>query len=121
VLAALLAVASPAACKDFFQVDSPLRFPASGLDDPALAPVLVESAIADFECAFGVYVLLSGTLGDELYSSTYSTALLNDWDRRVRSRPLAENGGCAANRLGASPFLGIWLPLSTARYQADDM
>ena len=68
-LVLMMAVAFSGAC-NFLMVDSPVRFPASGLDDPTLAPVLVQGAIADFECALSVYVLLTGTLGDELYSST---------------------------------------------------
>src|SRR5262245_14198730 len=100
-------------CK-LLEVDSPLRVPAGRLDDPALAVVLTQSAIGDFECAFGNYVAKVANVTDEFAASaaTANTGL----DRRVPT--LDENAGCATLR--TTPTGTTYIPLSTARYQADD-
>jgi hypothetical protein len=116
--AAAMIVCVLASCK-LLDVASPVRVPATHLDNPTFASVLLLGAIADFECAFGAYVTLSGAIADELYTSTLIFPA--QWDRRLPSAGIADNAACAAtlNISGVNTF-GVWRPLSTARFQADD-
>src|SRR5262245_3355428 len=67
---ALLASAGLSACDSLLDVKLPTRIVADTLDNPQLAAMLVNSAVADFECAFVNYAAGTGTLVDELDSST---------------------------------------------------
>lgn len=114
-LAAGLLVALAAGCGDILSVDLPSQVPADALDDPALAPVLVASTIADFECAFSNYATATGLLTDELIIATEFIAPTS-WDTR-RITPDNNNLGTAGCTSGG---FGLYQPLSTARFQADD-
>ena len=109
-----------AACKGLLDVQSPTRVPARNLEDPARAALLVQSAIADFECALANYVTATGVLTDELWASTPFTP--NNWDlRTVGSGANYGTTDCAKYADGVLPayFYGVYTPLSIARYQAD--
>lgn len=113
LLAAALAGAA-AACDDLLEVDTPSRIPAEELENPGNAALLVNSAIADFECAFGSYVVLGGLIGEELVDAT-QTADRYPYDRRDISpadRRYSVNG-CVA--------LGVYTPLQSARSAADNV
>lgn len=101
-------------CRDMLEVELPGRIPASTLDDPALAPTLVQSAIADFECAFVNYVVATGLLTDELYISTEFIAP-SLWDQR---RIAPDNGNLSTGVCTSFGF-GLYTPLQTARYVAE--
>ena len=79
---------------------------------PQNAPLLVASAVADFECAFGAYVVTSGLAAGELVDVSQTASRFN-YDRRDVQPADAHYStfGCAA--------IGIYTPLSTARYTAD--
>src|SRR3712207_7421691 len=82
VIAAIVVSAGAAvACEDALRVESPGRIPAGPLENPANAALLVNGAITDFECAFGVYVVVSGLVGEELDDVT-QTADRWPYDRR---------------------------------------
>ena len=51
-------------------VDSPSRVIPSDLEKPANANVIVNGAVADFECAFGSYILVGGMVGEELHDAS---------------------------------------------------
>jgi hypothetical protein len=106
------------ACDDLLKVDSPLRVPAGALDNPALAEVLVRSAIGDFECAFGNYVAITANLTDEFFSSATTANSGIDLRRRAQFDGLQVTG-CAVNR--GTPSNQLYIPLQTARFQADDI
>ena len=53
---ALFLPLTPSACNDVLDVHVPGRVQEEALNDPALAPTLVASVIADFECAWNNYV-----------------------------------------------------------------
>lgn len=114
--AALLAVGLAAGACDgierLLEVDAPSQIPVGTLDDPVKAQLLVNGVIADFECAYGAYVALSGILGEELIETT-QTANRWPYDRRhvLSSDQLYGEFGCEA--------LGVYRPLSTARWTAD--
>ena len=115
VLLALAAVAgSLSACDPdkLLNVDSPSRIPAENLESPGNAELMVNSAIADFECAAGAYFVVSGLIGEELKDGLqtadrypYDQRSLTPADRRYQAF------GCEA--------IGTYLPLQTARASAD--
>ena len=111
----LLALGLLAACnsKDYLHVTSPSRIPAASLEDPANAPLLVNGAVADFDCAFGAYVVAGGLIGQELQDAT-QTADRYPYDQRtlISSSPRYSTYGCEA--------LGVYSPLQTARVSADN-
>jgi hypothetical protein len=112
VLAAM--VGSLAACDpdELLDVDSPSRIPAATLEAPENAELMVNSAIADFECAAGAYFVVSGLIGEELKDGLqtadrypYDQRSLTPADRRYQAF------ACEA--------IGTYLPLQTARASAD--
>lgn len=106
---------APAACdmSDVLNVEAPGLIPAGDLNDPSKATLLVNGVVADFECAFGSYVVLGGVLTDELEDAT-STASRWPYDRRdVRpDDSVYGEAGCEG--------LGVYTPLSTARFSAEN-
>jgi starch-binding outer membrane protein, SusD/RagB family len=115
--AALLALtAALTACDTgrLLDVKAPGRVPAEIFDSPAQANLMVNSAIADFECAFGVFVLIQGVVSDE-FADAQLGAVGWDYDRRT-SQPngLYGTGTCTSNQLP-----GLYTPLSTARWAAE--
>jgi len=115
-LAFLIAALSGASACKILDVGSPLRVSAEVLNDPALAPVLVQSAIGDFECAFGTYVATTATLADEFYSSAIP---IQSWlDLRLPANARGQTAGCAQIR--GTPTPATYVALQSARYQADD-
>jgi hypothetical protein len=116
VLAVALVVFSAAACDldDLLDVDPASRIPADRLDNPASATLLLNGAIADFECAFGSYVVMSGMIGEELMDATQTA---DRWPYERRSmQPSDRRYGefdCTA--------LGVYTPLSTARWAAENV
>ncbi|MCI0433349.1 MAG: RagB/SusD family nutrient uptake outer membrane protein, partial [Gemmatimonadetes bacterium] len=103
-------------------VDSPSRIAAEVLETPENAERLLDGAIADFECAFGQYVLFQGVFTNELQYAAGSES----W-RSIDSRNLNvtgfdaphASGTCSAPHQGQVP--GVYKPLSTARWQADHL
>ncbi len=114
LLAAMTALGTGvvSACSTLLEADAPSRILESTLLQASNAPVIVAGAVADFECAFGNYVLSAGTLADE-FSDSQANAATWDIDRRtnVPATALYSTGGCNG--------FGIYTPLSTARFQAD--
>ena len=61
---ALACVGLPlAACHDILDVHVPGRVQEEALDDPALAPTIAASVVADFECAWNNYVAAAALMG----------------------------------------------------------
>ncbi len=110
----LLAVAGAAACEDALRVESPGRIPASTLENPSNAALLVNGAVADFECAFGAFVVVGGLIGDELDDYT-QTADRWPYDRRdVQSRDRRYAVNSCEN-------IGLYTPLQAARVSANNI
>lgn len=114
--ALVLGVVLLGACSvdNLLNVDAPDRIPAEGLVVPSNAQLLVNGAAADFECAYGAYVALSGVMAGELTDAT-QTASRWPYDRRnvQPSDALYSSFECTA--------LGIYTPLSRARWSADNI
>ena len=104
-------------------VEAPGQVIADSLKSPRYANLLVQSAIADFECAAGGYIVAAGTLGDEL--SDAQTNYAGYWP--VDRRDVGEEGGalvtqtCDAGTGNANVFPGIYTSLHVARFQADNI
>lgn len=104
------------ACDEIIQVEAPSRVIARELDNPANAELLVVSVGADFECAFGHYIVAGGLVGNELEIGT-TLIVMKEYDKRdfksfgsVYSDATCESGGA----------VGVYKPLSTARWQGDN-
>lgn len=104
------------ACDNLLEVELPTRVPASTLDNPALAAVLVQGVIADFECALANYIPATALLTDELIDATGWIAVTT-WDQRRIFPDNANLGTSSCTALG----YGIYTPLQTARFQAENV
>lgn len=109
----ILALAACDALDRALDVEAPRDIPAETTNDPAAASLLVEGMLADFDCAFGSYIVIGGLITDEFIEAS---ALANRWpyDRRDvgPSEPRYGTFGCEG--------LGVYVPVSTARFTADD-
>jgi len=114
----VLALALPltaSACEDILDVDVPGRVQEEALDDPTLAPTLVASVIADFECAWNNYVAAAALIGDEFIQASGNLNQRNWASRRiVPDDATMAQGTCRAQ-------YGIYTTLQTARFQAEDV
>jgi SusD family len=94
-------------------VKAPNSVPATVFDDPANAALMVNSAIGDFECAFGGWVVSTGIQSDELQDATLTAA---NWQLDRRDDGFTSGsygtGGCTGTQ-------AIYTPMSTARWEAD--
>ncbi len=116
-LGAGLLVVSLGACDALdraLAVDTPSRVPASTLETPASAELLVTSAQRDLECAYAAYIVTSGLVAGELQDGS-QTASRWDFDRRS-IRP-EQTSYASTSCQGA---YGIYTPLNTARFTADN-
>ena len=115
LLATIVSITACNSLDKILTVDSPSRVIPADLEKPANANVIVNGAVADFECAFGSYILVGGMVGEELHDAS----LLSQWwplDKRTfgPSGSIYSTGGCS----GGSG--GVYVPLSTARWQAEN-
>ena len=112
-LAALVLVAGACDRVDrLLAVDTPSRLPEARLLEPQNASLIVASAVADLECAYGGYVVASGLAGGELVE-TSQTASRWSFDRRnvLPTDAHYSTFGCEA--------IGVYTPINTARYTSD--
>lgn len=100
------------ACADVLDVDAPTQVPADLLDNPAHAALLVQGVIGDFDCALGGYIVAQGLLGDELHDGTFTASRWPTPSRVLSGTEVYGTNGCTG--------LGVYSPLSTARWTADD-
>ncbi len=103
------------ACDTFdrlLSVSTPSRLAEENYLVPSNALLISNSAVADFECALGAYIVASGLAGGEFIETT-QTASRWDYDRRSIAPVLAEysTSGCAG--------IGTYTPLNVARHTND--
>ncbi|HSL71818.1 MAG TPA: hypothetical protein VK864_16340, partial [Longimicrobiales bacterium] len=103
-------------CSDILSLkqENPSQLTADAVYQPANAQLMVNGALADFECAYIRYVVGSALLGDELINA-FANADNYDYDRRTVRPTSPYSGGCGNN---TQP--GIYTALSTARGTADE-
>lgn len=110
----ILSIAAISGCDEILKSEAPQLIEETVLQQPANAPVIVAGVVADFECALGQYVAVMGTVTDE-FSDSQANAAIWDIDRRTSfpSTGLYSTGLCGG-------FGGVYTPVSSARYQADN-
>ncbi|MCG6956790.1 MAG: RagB/SusD family nutrient uptake outer membrane protein [Gemmatimonadetes bacterium] len=117
--AALLAVGLAAGlggCNDLLQVKLPGDVTAESLDNPALADILVNSVIADFECAYDNYNFGTSVLSDEMMHSTGNLVERNWGQRKITATDNNYvNGSC-----GGWGY-GLWSNMHKARFESEDV
>ena len=86
---------------------------------PANAPLLVNGAIGDFECAFNRYVVGSGLFADEVSVAIAQTVNFDYDARRVNTNATYGTNNCSSPTPSPSQQPGIYTPLSVARATAD--
>jgi starch-binding outer membrane protein, SusD/RagB family len=116
VSAAAAAAALLVGCGDLLENTAPDRILAPTLEQPGTAQLLVNSAVADFGCAFQQYIVVTAQFTDELQNGNLSTQENIDLDKRLVSpgRTLYALQEC--NSLN-----GIYTPVSVARFVSDDI
>ena len=117
IAAAALALLVACDTDRLLDVNAVDRVDATLFDKPENAVLMVNSAVADFECAFASAALVEGLIADEFVDAQLGAASW-PYDRRdANTQPGGDYGfqGCSG-----SQRLGIYLPLSTARFDADD-
>jgi len=104
-----------AACdtQALLEVDLPGRVSEGELDDPRLAQTLVNSVIADVECAWDNYVAAAAHHSDEWIASSGNSTMAR-WGLRDIPPTFAS---MATGTCGAS--YGLFTPLHGARFQAE--
>lgn len=113
VAAALVAACDTSALLD---VETPANVPVNLLDDPVNAKLMVNSAVADFECAAGAMIAVEGIISDELADAQLGAAA---WPYDRRDANTQTNGSYGTNPCTSNQTPGIYNPLSTARWDAD--
>ena len=114
VISAALTVVACDAASNPLEVESSSRIPAINVESPGNAQLLVDGAIADFECAFAAYVIQSATVGEE-FIYAQQTADRAPADRRgvIPTDIRYSTNSCDA--------LGIYGPLQIARASAENI
>jgi hypothetical protein len=105
------------ACDRLLTEPSPSQVLTTTLQTPQNAPLLVRSAIADFNCAYAQYALASGLVVDELLNAQLQTVAF-DMDRRTMT---AANTG---NDIGVlcetgQQAVGFYSPMQIARFDGE--
>ena len=118
-LVAAVALALVAACNtdDLLNVNAVDRVDAGLFDKPENAALMVNSVVADFECAIASAALVEGIISDE-FSDAQLGAAGWPYDRRDANTQTGGIYGVNGCNSGQNP--GIYLPLSTARFDADN-
>src|SRR5688500_9989243 len=118
VTAVVVATITIAGCNtdDLLEVDTPANVPVDLLDDPNNATLMVNSAVADFECALGGMIAVEGIISDELADAQLGAAA---WPYDRRDANTQTNGAYGTNACTGNQTPGIYNPLSTARYSGD--
>lgn len=109
---AAIAVAAVIACSSPLDVVTTSRIPAENVETPDNAQLLVDGAVADFECAFASYVVMGATTGEEfMYAQQTADRVPNDARRTTQNDVRYATNSCTG--------LGVYAPLQTARNSAE--
>lgn len=116
ILALAAVVTIAASCTDLTALEqsNPGQLSAATIYVPSNAQLLVNGAIADFECAFSRYVVGSGLFADELSNAIGSVSNYNYDRRTVQTVETYGTATCGSNQQPP-----IYTTLSVARASAD--
>jgi starch-binding outer membrane protein, SusD/RagB family len=113
ILLAALPLLASTACEGLLDVDLPGEFPAEALNDPAIAPLLVDGAQTDLECAVSRYIYTMALWTGEFQLGGGQRASVT-WATRLSQAYTETQGTCVGN-LQFSPYL----PMHIARAQSN--
>jgi len=103
-------------------VQAPDRIVGDTFETPGNALTLMAGAVGDFECAYGAYVFATAVSSDEI-AVTDGLQAQEAYDRRIFEptglRAAYANGTCIPSDFEGT--LGVYRPLSAARWQADNL
>ena len=102
-------------CGDLLSVELPGVVDESSLEDPGIASLLVNSAIADFECAFNNYTFGASAFSDEMWH-TSGAQIDREWGGRILSANYQNLAQAPCEGTG----FGQYTPIHTARTEAED-
>ena len=115
VLTAVATLGLTAACSNFdrlLTVQTPSRLGEASYLVAGNAALISASAVSDYECALGGYIVASGLGAGELVDATQTAARWNYDRRNVEAvDALYSTSGCEG--------IGVYTPISTARYTND--
>lgn len=117
-MTAAMLLTVPLACDTLsnpLEVEPASRIPAGQIESPQNAQLLSDGAIADFECAFNSYTVLSGVIGEE-FIYAQQTASRTPYDRRNTTK---DDSDYAVNSCTSN--LGVYTPLQTARQSNENL
>jgi len=105
------------ACNSLLAVDAPGLVASTALNSPAMAPILVSTALGQFECGYNQWVPTVGILTGEYWDSN---AIVdgNTWAAlsfQINTMP----GACTSNGLTTTGF-GFYAPFQTARFTIEN-
>ena len=112
-----LPLAGVAGCHELLDVQAPSRVLADSLNQSANAKLFVDGARAAFGCAFQAYINGAALLTDEMEDTQLGAAAW-PWDRRDWNGSLGQ--AYAEAICNTVQAFGVYTPLQTARYSADD-
>ena len=108
------------ALDNLLSVDARSIIIADSLNNPSQAALLVNSVQANFECAFGAYVVDFGMLSDEL--TYYGTSNpMTYWDARFFRDGTGYVGAYGAGNCDGQVDNDVYRPLNNARWFADQV
>lgn len=119
VAAALIAPPLLAGCDTdrWLEVNAPSALPAENLETAEAAPLLVNGAIGNFECALGATVLVTGIIADEFADAQLGAA---QWPYDRRDANTQPNSIYGTSGCTSAQGPGVYSPLSVARWSADN-
>lgn len=116
-LITILTVCVAAGCDSLVEVPAPSRVLADGLAVPSNAALLTNSVGADLECALANYAAAGGLTGNELEVAT-GGIVIKEYDKRD-FKTFGSSYSESTCESAGNP--GVYKPLSTARFQADNV
>lgn len=112
----LAAVIVATACNELLSVSAPGLVKSSALNDPSMAPILVSTALGEFECAYSQWVPTVGILTGEYWDSN---AIVDGNTWAALSFQINTYPGTCANSITQTGF-GFYAPFQTARYTLEN-
>jgi hypothetical protein len=114
----VVAAGLTAACDTnrLLDVTTPSQVPVEILDQPGNATLMINSMVGDYQCALGAAVVVEGLISGEMNDAQLGAA---QWDYARRTANSQTNGIYGTSGCIGPQSIGIYLPLSTARFDAD--